>query len=265
MSPLKNELTVVVDSLGVESEVLIPFVNRVHKVASDLTEDSSMFSVLLSVYAIDEQIITNIEGDIAAGMYPEGVSMIISDEGTFATAYLRGLQKAALLSEIVIELDSGGGHMPEEIRLFYKALKSETDQIAFSSRFINGSENLYPVNRRIISNMVTLMSKFLLGTGSLSDAASGFQGFRSDVLTTLFEKYPIESGGWVSAEQGPFHLYQTEIRYRLISLLEEYNWSYSEVPIKYGVEKVGQQLPVNYLLHAIKGFMLLAENYRKRR
>lgn len=179
----------------------------------------------------------------------ETVTVVRVQEHTFAYAYLKGLQTASKLGDPVIEIDSGGGHLPEEIPDFLNAL--EQHEIVLSTRFVPGAVNTYPISRQIASRGVTLLSNMFLNT-HLSDAASGFEGFRSKVLIDLFENMPPEK--WISALDGPFHMYQTEMRALITALAQYHNYTIDQIPIKYGAEKEGKSLPATYLLEALYCF-----------
>ena len=233
---------IVIASLGVPAHSLDAMLKRVY------TSTWDDIKVVLAMHEILDPDNVNDAINLAAQHTELGhnVEVISVNRHSFAYAYLKGIQHASDQGNVVVEMDSGGGHLPEEIPSFLAALKS--NEIALSSRFIRGATNAYPFGRRITSMAVTQMSNLFLGT-NLTDAASGFEAFHSEVLNILFTDYPPEE--WISALDGPFHMYQTELRAALTNVAKQYNYNIVEVPITYGAEKQGQNLPFSYLLQAL--------------
>ena len=132
-------------------------------------------------------------------------------------AYARGFREAyAGGHEVVIEMDGGLSHDPNEIPDFLAAL-SEDNQCVFGSRYIHGGVSAAPPLKRVfLSKAGTLLSNLLLGT-KLKDMTSGFEAFDRKVVEKIIA-YPLKSRA---------HFYQTEIRYLLR------NSRYKEIPISY--------------------------------
>ena len=171
--------------------------------------------------------------------------------------YLDGMRRASTLGEPmdpVIEIDIGG-HLPEQIPRFVQAL--ETHDIALSTRFALGGSDAYPWQRKLPSQFVTLLSNWFLGT-NLTDASSGFEGFRSEVLRNLFEVYDIDE--WLALKKGPYHMYQTEMRALVTWMVELWGYSLTEVPITYGTEKSAKILPISYFAKSLACFMEIAKS-----
>lgn len=246
-----SDLVVVVDSLNVGVDELIPFVETVLKTASKSNVDTQ---ILLAMHrGLDSN-----SDDVDERMrkeFPGIARSVIVDKNTFAFAYLKGLEEAMNLADRVIEIDSGGGHDPNEITRFIEGL--DNYDIVLSSRFMEGGKNTYPLQRRTVSKTVTVLSNQFLGT-DVTDAASGFQAFRSEALRDLFDKTPPEE--WISARYGPFHMYQTEIMSRLAKMKD---YTSTEVPITYGVGKEGQPFPASYLVESMVCFFRIAQSNRE--
>ncbi|PIR43016.1 hypothetical protein COV24_05180 [candidate division WWE3 bacterium CG10_big_fil_rev_8_21_14_0_10_32_10] len=169
-----------------------------------------------------------------------------------AIKYLNGLAEALLLGDPIIEIDPGGAHDTRQIPEFINSLK-EYD-IALSTRFSNGGKNAYPFQRVFASWFVTRLSNIFLNT-DLTDAASGFEGFRSYVLKEIFDRYPPEE--WLCVTHGPMHMIQTEMR-AVLSWYNDVNdniWTVEEIPIYYGAAKKGVTLPFSYFIDALQCFI----------
>lgn len=239
-------LIVVVDSLNVEASRIIPFVKRILEVTDKSGYDAQ---ILLAMHGgLDPENSKSVDRAIKEE-FPGTADSVIVNKNTFAYAYLKGLETAMKMGgdkAKIIEIDSGGGHKPEQITRFISALGE--NQVVLSSRFIKGGEHKYPFQRRLISKTATVLSNLFLGT-NLSDASSGFQGFKGNVLKEIFKAVPPEE--WVSAVHGPFHMYQTEMR----AYLSWGRYQYGETPISYGLEKQGKPLPAGYLFQCLVCFL----------
>ena len=132
-------------------------------------------------------------------------------------AYVRGLTEAyAGRHDVVIEMDGGLSHDPNEIPNFLQAL-SEGSQCVFGSRYMHGGKNVRPpMKRAFLSTVGTLLSNFLLGT-KLQDMTSGYEAFDREIVAKILS-YPLKSRA---------HFFQTEIRYLLR------HSRYKEIPIVY--------------------------------
>jgi glycosyltransferase involved in cell wall biosynthesis len=120
------------------------------------------------------------------------------------SCYLKGF-KCALSDncDYIIEMDSGGSHPPSKLKEILLALDKESFDAAFMSRFMKGAgiEN-FPLYRRIVSKGGTVLANLWLGM-KYSDATSGFEAFRADVLRKFNLDAFISRGG----------IYQTEMKY----------------------------------------------------
>lgn len=234
-------LVVVVDSLNVGPESLRALIRRIFCAINALPARRGLV-VLTIHHGLDRCS----ELEKLPAEFGERVFLASVDSKTFAHAYTNGLQKALTLgADLVVELDSGGGHLPEELPRFVAAL--EQNDVALGSRFMPGSVNKYPWQRRVVSLGVTWLVNLFFALGfKYTDAASGFQGFRAETLKRVFGL--LDPKRWASANIGPFHLYQTEMRV-LLALLPQ--CSIVEVPITYGAEKKGRPLGIFYLMRSL--------------
>ncbi len=152
-------------------------------------------------------------------------------------AYLNGFKIAIEnKSDYILEMDGGCTHLPSEISIFINKLLEGYDCV-FGSRFIKGGSMNTGSKRYLFSKGGTIISNILLGT-KLSDATSGFEAFKADVLDNLISKKLISTG----------HFYQTEIRFRAR------NYNYAEVPINYS-NPFGR-IPSKYLFNALHGLLM---------
>jgi dolichol-phosphate mannosyltransferase len=133
------------------------------------------------------------------------VRLIFYGESTGAVScYLEGF-KAALADgcDCIIEMDSGGSHPPAKIKEIFQALYQEGFDVVFMSRFLKGGGiRNFPLYRRIVSQGGTILANLWLGT-NYSDATSGMQAFRREVLESMNLNAFISLGG----------IYQTEMKY----------------------------------------------------
>ena len=238
------------DQLPVQSHILVPMQTRYHKNPDDVRA-------------------------LLKKEFPGQASTVLleSDLGS-AYVYTKGLQEGAKIARerstgaagsMVVEIDIGGAHDPRQIGRFVNGL--ENNDVVFSSRFIKGNKAYhpdgqppypdgvdgYPLQRQILSRGVTALSSLLLGTKGLTDAASGYQGFRADVVDDLFRIAPPDT--WFSVVRGPMHMVQTELRAYVIALVRQRNYSWVQVPIEYGTKNVAKRLNNDYVLDALKTFV----------
>ena len=101
----------------------------------------------------------------------------------------------------MIEMDSGFSHKPEHLKSFLSRLDAGEDAV-FATRFSNDSLYKATLFRKLVSRLGTIMANCWLGM-NFSDATSGYQAFRREVLEDLdFDSF-ISYGG----------MFQTEIKY----------------------------------------------------
>ncbi|MBI4091305.1 hypothetical protein HY419_00970 [candidate division WWE3 bacterium] len=181
---------------------------------------------------------------------------IAEGQGTRSGAYLLGFQVGSEKADSVIGMDVGA-HNPEQIADFLEALRDH--DVVLASRHIPGARNLYPLQRRLVSRLGTLLPNLMLSERGcqLTDFTSGFEGFRSEVLRTIFERYPPKE--WISVTHGPFHLQNTELRF----VVRAAGYNITEIPIIYGERKEGKALKLSYLLKSLMGFLLLVKKRKE--
>ena len=107
--------------------------------------------------------------------------------------------------DFVIEMDSGFSHRPEHIKGFVDKLEQGSDAV-FASRFLKESNYETTKYRKAISKIGTIVANLWLDM-SYSDATSGFQAFKYDVLKDIeFDNF-ISFGG----------MFQTEMKYYIFN------------------------------------------------
>lgn len=133
------------------------------------------------------------------------VKLVFYSESTgVVSCYLKGFKEAlADGCDFIIEMDSGGSHPPAKIGGILQGLDQEGYDAVFMSRFMReaGIEN-FPFYRRVVSRGGTILANLWLGT-RYSDATSGFEAFRREVLLSMNLDAFISTGG----------IYQTEMKY----------------------------------------------------
>lgn len=145
-------------------------------------------------------------------------------------AYLRGFKQAIVeKNDYVIEMDAGFSHQPSEIIKFVKKLNDGYDCV-FGIRPLLSPKYKISIKRRILSLGGTVLSNTLLGT-KLTDATSGFEAFRADILKEII-KEPLLSKG---------HFFQTEIRYRA----KKYNISSTKITYAFPSNNVNVKSIIN--------------------
>ena len=186
-----------------------------------------------------------------------GLEKSITDAG--AGRYVYGYYKAATMGNYVIDIDSAGAHDPLVIGRFINELLSGKSAV-FSTRFgVRGAKNLYPLQRRIASQVTTLLSNLILGAGTFyPDMASGYQGFRSQVLLEVFSVVPADQ--WITMSTTTAFV-ETELRSYVVWSLKTQGANLKALiailPIVYGVNKKGVNFPASVGLKALKAFYLL--------
>lgn len=177
---------------------------------------------------------------------------LASGAGSFSRAYLAGWQKGAELADFVVSMDADGAHDPQDLHQFLLGLAGDGSAV-MASRFVAGARNSFPLQRRLVSWLGTMLTNIVLRPRQrLTDFTSGFEGLRSDVVKQLFQKFPID--GWVCMADGPYHLQNTELRLKVLEL----GYPIIEVPISYGAKKKGKKLKLGYLWQALRGFAKIA-------
>jgi len=181
---------------------------------------------------------------------------------TFAYTYLQGLEYAVkeLEADFVVEMDGNGSHKPEDLPAFIAGLENGAGAV-LSTRFCQGGKVVeYPPQRRLISVGGTVLANLVLGLGQLvSDMTSGYEAFDGRILQRLFKLVPTNR--WISANEGPGHFYQTEMRTYLCWM----GCKISIVPIIWGAGRVEKptKLPFGDLTKSLKGLWRLRKRRRE--
>jgi dolichol-phosphate mannosyltransferase len=185
------------------------------------------------------------------------VRLVFHGESTgAASCYLEGF-KAALAEgcDYIIEMDSGGSHPPAKIKEMLQALDQEGFDVVLMSRFLTGGgiRNL-PLYRRIVSQGGTILANLWLGT-KYSDATSGMQGFRREVLESMDLNAFISTGGIYQTEmkyychQGGFRIKELPFVYVGTTTAFKMKWIWIALKIlvrmKYNQDRVLKPLPVS--------------------
>lgn len=239
-------------SLSIGSQELEPQVNKIIEVCE--LRNVSPVVILAGHLTLDPQ--GSEKAIQTANQFACGIVVpALAEEGTFSMAYLKGWQTGAEIAENVISLDADGSHDPMQILEFIDALRSGTKAV-MGSRNISGSKNNYPLQRKIISRLGTIIANQILNPtdSPLTDFTSGFEGINSQAIKEMFNQTPANS--WISATHGPYHLQNTELRMKLLQA----GVKIDELPIQYGIGRKGKNLKVSYLFQAISGFTLLVKN-----
>jgi len=239
-------------SLSIGTQELAPQVNRIIEVCAQ--RNVSPVVVLAGHLTLDP--LGSEKAIETTDHFPSGIVVpALADEGTFSMAYLKGWQTGSELATNVISLDADGSHDPMQILDFIDALR-RGHQVVLGSRNLPESKNKYPIQRRMVSNIGTLVANTFLNptSQSITDFTSGFEAMSSDVIRAMFANTPASQ--WISAAHGPYHLQNTELRMNLLSL----GYPIHEIPITYGIERSGKSLKLGYIFKAFYGFTLLVKN-----
>jgi len=137
--------------------------------------------------------------------------------GTY-TAGLRRAVEIAGVNSIILEMDAGGSHAPEDIPKFVGAI-SRGASVATARRF-GGDGASYEGHwrRKALSYVGTVVTNAMHGT-AFKDATSGFVAYTGWALNAILAR-PWKSSG---------HFYQTEMRLHALAL----GLRMVEVPIVY--------------------------------
>ncbi|MGO9621957.1 MAG: glycosyltransferase [Desulfobaccales bacterium] len=173
----------------------------------DLLNEISKLNYSFFVYVVMDNFSKDGTWDIVQQVADQDprVKLVFFKESTgVVSCYLKGFKEAlADHCDFIIEMDSGGSHPPERIGEILESLDGQGFDVAFMSRFMSGAgiEN-FPFYRRVVSQGGTILANLWLGT-KYSDATSGYEGFRQEVLNSLNLDAFISTGG----------IYQTEMKY----------------------------------------------------
>jgi len=145
------------------------------------------------------------------------------DGRPFSYAYIKALEEAPKLGEIVVEMDAGGSfpviYAMEMVQIL---LGDPSVDAVFSNRFFHSGRVWNMFNHRpsrIATSLTgTLLANAFLPLGKvIPDMTSGLSVVRSDVVKKVFQKYP-NPDEYVSVKTGPGHFFQTEWRFKILSV-----------------------------------------------
>lgn len=197
ISAFKDRSLAIVIPIANERDSAIEFIHKVIEQVADFKQ--------LAVLTIFDRVCTDGTIDLVrelAKTEPR-LKVIWSPENrSVVDAYMRGYREAiAGGADLILEMDAGFSHLPEDISKFLNAMDDGYD-CAFGSRFCPGGKIVRPILRRYMTSKGgTLLTNFLIGT-RLYDMTSGFQIFRREVLAAILAN-GIRS-------RGPF--FQTEMK-----------------------------------------------------
>jgi dolichol-phosphate mannosyltransferase len=173
----------------------------------DLLQELSQLKYSFYVYVVMDNFSKDRTFDIVREIANKDsrVKLIYYGESTgVVSCYLEGF-RAGLSDkcDFIIEMDSGGSHPPSKIGEILNNLDHQGYDVVFMSRFMQGAgiEN-FPFYRRVVSKGGTLLANLWLNT-IYSDATSGYEAFRREVLDSMDLNAFISTGG----------IYQTEMKY----------------------------------------------------
>jgi dolichol-phosphate mannosyltransferase len=112
--------------------------------------------------------------------------------------------------DYIVEMDCGESHPIINLYEVFNSLLKEQNDIVFHSRFVNNGSYKGSIFRQMVSKFGTYLSNFYLKL-TLTDATSGFQAFKKEVIQDLdFNKFK-SSGGF----------FQTELKYFTLLRLKD--------------------------------------------
>jgi dolichol-phosphate mannosyltransferase len=244
---LKVAVSLSIGTMPLEPQV----VDILHELAMANVEG---FVVLAGHRVLDPE--GSLKAESVAKLHSDRVFLAIADSGSWSAGYLTGMQKAVELgADIVISMDADGSHDPSDLPRFIDELTSR--DVVLASRFMRNAQDQYPLQRRIISFMGTVLTRLFLTRYRLTDFTSGFEGLKSHVVSRIFAGYPPMN--WISVTKGPYHLQNTELRLALINA----GYPIHEIPIVYGKNRKGKTFGVGFLLKVLVGFFFLTKNKKK--
>lgn len=151
-----------------------------------------------------------------------GITKVYAKAFRFAIAYG---------ADIIIGMDAGGSHDPQDIEKFISAIKDYDADCAFGSRILGTYQA--PLKRKIVSRCGNFLSNLLLKM-HLSDSTSGFSCFKSHVLKTIqFDQF-----------QSRWYFYDTELKYHCRHL------NCIEIPITYKSSR--SQFKISHIIEALR-------------
>ena len=162
-----------------------------------------------SIYLVVDDYSTDRTWDILREMalqYSELNPSYFAESTGLASCYIHGYKLAMEDgADYIIEMDAGHSHPPDRLTDILLSLRGGYDAV-FMSRFLLPGGYRGPLVRKLISIGGTILFNKYLGY-NLSDATSGFHGFRRELIEKInFDSF-ISKG----------HFFQTELKFHVIT------------------------------------------------
>ncbi len=113
---------------------------------------------------------------------------------------------------IVLIQDADLEYDPENIPKLLDPIINDKADFVFGSRFLPRNKKTYPLNRYVIANIITTWFVNLLGHHKISDAMTGYKGFKKEV----FEDFACTGNAFDQCAE--ITIKATNSKYRLIDL-----------------------------------------------
>jgi hypothetical protein len=172
-----------------------------------------------------------------------GARVITTEQGTKGLAniyrYALGVCAEEAISDVIVEMDSGGSHCTCDMYRFILAMNNSTVDVVLGERFSKKAVYKAPWNRKLLSWCGTVLTNLLDYPFSFDkwwkDGTSGYIAYRTKALQQILS-LPQKSSGYY---------YQTEVRrhIRKLGLIAK------EVPIEF--KSSSSSLKIKHVFEAI--------------
>ena len=187
--------------------ILIPVANEARTIKEFtsclLQECSRLDQYKFQVFYIMDSYSKDRTQEILETDFADDVVVLFHENSTgLVSPYIYGYKHCVEQGyDYIVEMDSGFSHKPEHLKEFLVRLDAGDDAV-FATRFSKDSLYEGSLFRKLVSRLGTIMANFWLKM-DFSDATSGYQAYRREVLEELeFDNF-ISYGG----------MFQTEIKY----------------------------------------------------
>lgn len=103
-------------------------------------------------------------------------------------AFRLGLSNISDDSTHVLTMDSDLNHQPEEIPLFFEAMRNQNADVVIGSRYtLGGSINVFPWHKRIISRFTNMLVAIMTGVRA-KDKTSNYRLYKRQVADIIAKK-----------------------------------------------------------------------------
>lgn len=193
-----------------------------------------------------------------------------------SSCYIYGYEYAVKNQyDYIIEMDCGESHPIVNLYDVFHSLLNEKHDIIFHSRFTNNGSYQGSFFRQMVSKIGTYLSNFYLCL-PLSDATSGFQAFKTQVIKDLdFNKFK-SSGGFFQTELKYFAFLRLQDKlhddyleginnlqsYYTFSKLfgkESKKYKFKELPLKYKLTTTS--FKYKWLIQSLKYLLLIKHSF----